>query len=151
MHHAMDTCPVGTHDHIVVLSILLFVMKWGLLLDEGTGPTATGHSPSTVVRHRWLTLAHSHTGSPIYLRGENYRIHWTAGWISPRTVPDAVQRRNISWPYQESNTDPSVVQPIACPLHTYCLSCTSPTDCCCMIWKSCFSFEECRLLGRGAV
>jgi hypothetical protein len=75
MHHAMDTDPVGTHDHIFVLSRLLLVLKWGLLLDEGTGSTATGHSLSTVEWHRWLTLAHSHGASPIYLRGKDSRIH----------------------------------------------------------------------------
>jgi hypothetical protein len=37
--------PVGTHDHILVLCIVLRVLKLSLLFDERRGVTATGHSP----------------------------------------------------------------------------------------------------------
>jgi hypothetical protein len=35
---------IGTHDHIFVLSVLLRVLKWGLLFDEKRAVTTTGHS-----------------------------------------------------------------------------------------------------------
>jgi hypothetical protein len=38
--------PYGTQDHSFVLSILLRVLKWGLLFDERRGLTTTGHSLS---------------------------------------------------------------------------------------------------------
>jgi hypothetical protein len=38
--------PVGTHDHIFVLSRLLRVLKRGLLIDERRGLTTAGHYPS---------------------------------------------------------------------------------------------------------
>jgi hypothetical protein len=34
--------PVGTYDNIFVLSKILGVSKWGLLVDERRGLTATG-------------------------------------------------------------------------------------------------------------
>jgi hypothetical protein len=39
-------------------------------------------------------------------------IHWLLVWMDPRTGLDAVERRKIS-PYRVSNTDFSVVQPVA--------------------------------------
>jgi hypothetical protein len=36
-------------------------------------------------------------------------IHWIGGWVDPRTV----WRRENSLPYWESNSDPSIVQPVA--------------------------------------
>jgi hypothetical protein len=38
--------------------------------------------------------------------------HWIGGWVDPRAGLDDVKKRN-SWPYRDSNSDPSVVQPIA--------------------------------------
>jgi hypothetical protein len=38
---------IGTFDHMFVLSILLSVLKWGLLFDERRGLTTTGYSLST--------------------------------------------------------------------------------------------------------
>jgi hypothetical protein len=38
--------------------------------------------------------------------------HWTGGWVGPRAGLDDVEKRN-SWPYQDSNSDPSTDQPIA--------------------------------------
>jgi hypothetical protein len=36
------------------------------------------------------------------------------GWVDPRAGLDEVQKRENSLPYQDSNSDPSVVQPVAC-------------------------------------
>jgi hypothetical protein len=30
--------------------------------------------------------------------------HWLGGWAGPRACPDAVEKRNISWPCRESKT-----------------------------------------------
>jgi hypothetical protein len=49
--------PVGTHNHIFVLSRLLRVLKWGLLFDERRDMTTTGHSPSTGEWLFWLSLS----------------------------------------------------------------------------------------------
>jgi hypothetical protein len=52
--------------------------------------------------------------SPTHLLSDLPPGKGTAGLINPRTCLDAVKKRIISWPYQESNTDSSVVQPRAC-------------------------------------
>jgi hypothetical protein len=38
--------------------------------------------------------------------------HWIGGWVNPRAVLDNVEKRN-SWPHRDTNSDPSVVQPVA--------------------------------------
>jgi hypothetical protein len=38
--------------------------------------------------------------------------HWTGGWVGSRAGLDDVEKRN-SLPYLGSNSDPSVVQPVA--------------------------------------
>jgi hypothetical protein len=38
--------------------------------------------------------------------------HWIGGWVNPRTGLDDVERRK-SYPYRDSNSDPSAVQPLA--------------------------------------
>jgi hypothetical protein len=43
----LDFGPLGTHDHIFVISRLSGVLNWGLLFDDRWGLTTTGHSPST--------------------------------------------------------------------------------------------------------
>jgi hypothetical protein len=45
-------------------------------------------------------------------RGEVSSIHWIEGWVGPRTDLDGVERRK-SYPYRDSNSDPSAVQPVA--------------------------------------
>jgi hypothetical protein len=39
--------PLGTHEHIFVVSRPLHVLKWGLLFDKRRGLTTTGHFRST--------------------------------------------------------------------------------------------------------
>jgi hypothetical protein len=36
---------------------------------------------------------------------------WITGWVGPRAVPD--DRGKKSWPYQDSNSNPLVVQTVA--------------------------------------
>jgi hypothetical protein len=38
--------------------------------------------------------------------------HWIGGWVDLRASLDDLRREN-SWPYRDSNSDPSVVQPVA--------------------------------------
>jgi hypothetical protein len=38
--------------------------------------------------------------------------HWIGGWVDPGTGLDDVEKGN-SWPYRDSKSDPSVVQPVA--------------------------------------
>jgi hypothetical protein len=39
--------------------------------------------------------------------------HWTGGWVGPRAVLDAVVKRKIPSPRQESNPRTPIVQPVA--------------------------------------
>jgi hypothetical protein len=39
--------------------------------------------------------------------------HWIGGWVGPRTVPDAVVKRRIPSPRQESNPRTPFVKPVA--------------------------------------
>jgi hypothetical protein len=38
--------------------------------------------------------------------------HWIGGWVTPEPVWTTWRREN-SWPHQDSNSDPSVFQPVA--------------------------------------
>jgi hypothetical protein len=38
--------------------------------------------------------------------------HWIGGWVDPRDSLNGVKKKN-SWLHQESNSDPSAVQPVA--------------------------------------
>jgi hypothetical protein len=38
--------------------------------------------------------------------------HWVEGWVNPSAGMD-IWRRENSWPYQDSDSDPSVVEPVA--------------------------------------
>jgi hypothetical protein len=38
--------------------------------------------------------------------------HWRGGWVDPRASLDDVEKKNSS-PYRDSNSNPSVVQPVA--------------------------------------
>jgi hypothetical protein len=38
--------------------------------------------------------------------------HWIGGWVGPRTGLGDVEKGN-SWRYWDSNSDPSIVQPMA--------------------------------------
>jgi hypothetical protein len=38
--------------------------------------------------------------------------HWIGGWVDPRVGLDDLEKRKF-WPYRESNSDRSVVQPVA--------------------------------------
>jgi hypothetical protein len=49
---------------------------------------------------------------PHYLRGKAPGTHWIGGGWAPEPVRTMWRREN-SWPYRDSNSDPSVVQPIA--------------------------------------
>jgi hypothetical protein len=37
--------------------------------------------------------------------------HWIGGWVDPRTSLDEVEKKD-SWPYRDSNSELSVVQPV---------------------------------------
>jgi hypothetical protein len=39
--------------------------------------------------------------------------HWIGGWVGPRTGVEDVENWDNSWPYRDSNSDSSVVQPAA--------------------------------------
>jgi hypothetical protein len=48
-----------------------------------------------------------------FTHGERDRgTHWIGGWVDPRTGLDDVEKRKFL-PYRDSNSDPSVVQPVA--------------------------------------
>jgi hypothetical protein len=51
------------------------------------------------------------TPLPLYLWGNSPRIHCIGGSESPRAGLDAVERRKMSCPYQESIPDYTIVQP----------------------------------------
>jgi hypothetical protein len=38
--------------------------------------------------------------------------HWIGGWVYPRAYMDDLEKNN-SCPHRDSNSDPSVVQPVA--------------------------------------
>jgi hypothetical protein len=54
----------------------------------------------------------SFTPRPLYLRKRAPGTHWIGGWVSPRAGLDDVEKRNFL-PHRDSNSDPSVVQPVA--------------------------------------
>jgi hypothetical protein len=58
---------------------------------------------------RWVV---SFTPQPLYPRGKAPGTHWIGGWVGPRAGLDDVGREN-SWPYRDSNSDLTVVQPVA--------------------------------------
>jgi hypothetical protein len=39
--------------------------------------------------------------------------HWIGGWVGPRAVLDAVMKRKIPSPRQESNPRTPIIQPVA--------------------------------------
>jgi hypothetical protein len=43
--------------------------------------------------------------------------HWIGGWVGPRAVLDAVVKRKIHCPCQESNPSTPIVQPITQSLY----------------------------------
>jgi len=58
----------------------------------------------------------SFTPQPLYPQEKNPWYPLIGGWVGPRAVLDAVVKRKIPSPCQESNTRTLIVQPIA---HTY--------------------------------
>jgi hypothetical protein len=51
------------------------------------------------------------TPQPLYPSGERaVNIHWKEGWVGPRTNVDDVEKKKF---YRDSNSDPSVFQPVA--------------------------------------
>jgi hypothetical protein len=68
------------------------VMYNSIILDLGTS-------------WRWVV---SFTSRPLYPR-----YHWIGLWTGPKAGLDDVEKPNSS-PYQDSKSDPSVVQPVAC-------------------------------------
>jgi hypothetical protein len=69
----------------------------GVALDLGT-------------RWRWVV---SFTPRSLYPPRKIPSIHWIGGWVGPRAVLDAVVKRKIPIPLQESNPRTLIVQPIA--------------------------------------
>jgi hypothetical protein len=62
-------------------------------------------------RSTFLDLSTSWRTRPLYPRGRSPRTHWIeVGW-NPEPVWTTWRREN-SWPYRDSNSDPSVVQPV---------------------------------------
>jgi hypothetical protein len=68
--------PIGTRDHIFVLSRLLCVLKWGLLFAERRGLTTTVHSPSTGEWLLDLTLSLTHSLSLPLSATTNSLTNW---------------------------------------------------------------------------
>jgi hypothetical protein len=66
--------------------------------------------------------------------------HWIGGWVAPEPVWMTWRREN-SGPYQDSNSDPSVIQPITSLYTNYAI--LAPiliqyyTDMCGSVLKSC--------------
>jgi hypothetical protein len=58
---------------------------------------------------RWVVRF---TTQPLYPQGKGPSTHWIGGWVDPRVVWTTCRKEN-SWPYQDSNSDPSVVYTIA--------------------------------------
>jgi hypothetical protein len=48
-----------------------------------------------------------------YPQGKSPGIHWTGGWLAPRTVLDAMMKRKIPSTCRESNPRTPIVQPLA--------------------------------------
>jgi hypothetical protein len=46
--------------------------------------------------------------------GKDPGTHWIGGWVDPRAGLDNVRRENFC-PHRDSNSDASVVQPVASP------------------------------------
>jgi hypothetical protein len=55
----------------------------------------------------------SFTTRPLYPQGKSHWYHWIGGWVGPRAVLDAVVKRKIPSPSQESNPRTLIVQPVA--------------------------------------
>jgi hypothetical protein len=53
------------------------------------------------------------TTRPLYPQERAPGTHWIGGWVGPRAVLDAVVRRKIPSPHQESNPRTPIVQPLA--------------------------------------
>jgi len=49
---------------------------------------------------------------PLYPRDRALGTHWIGGWVGPRAVPDAVAKRKIPSPRQESKPRTPIVQPV---------------------------------------
>jgi hypothetical protein len=47
-----------------------------------------------------------------HLQAKSPGTHWIGGWVGPRAVLDAVVKRKIPSPPQESNPRTSIVQPV---------------------------------------
>jgi hypothetical protein len=50
---------------------------------------------------------------PLYPQGKSPYYHWIGGWVGPRAVLDAVVKRKIPSPHQESNPRILIIQPVA--------------------------------------
>jgi hypothetical protein len=44
--------------------------------------------------------------------GKSPGTNWILGWVDPSAYLDVMEKKN-SWPYWDSNSGPSVVQPLA--------------------------------------
>jgi hypothetical protein len=81
---------------------------------------------------------------PLYHREKSPGTHWIGGWVGPTTVWTLWKRKNSS-PYRDSNSDPSVTQPVAShytdyaipapvesstAFNTDCTNCTHPPYLC---------------------
>jgi hypothetical protein len=58
---------------------------------------------------RWVV---SFKPLPLYPQGKSPRTHWIGGWVDREPVWKMWRREN-SWPYRDSKSDPSVVQRVA--------------------------------------
>jgi hypothetical protein len=54
-----------------------------------------------------------HAPGRFTLRERTPSTHWIGGWVGPRAVLDAVVKRKIPSPRQESNPRTPIVQPVA--------------------------------------
>jgi hypothetical protein len=63
---------------------------------------------SALLGGEWMSF----TARPLYPRGKNPLTHWIGGWVGLRAGLDDLEKRKFL-PHRDSNSDPSVAQPVA--------------------------------------
>jgi hypothetical protein len=67
--------------------------------------------------------------------------HWIRGWVGPRGGFDDMEKKN-SWPYRDSDSEPSVVQPAASRHTDYAIPFLLPYR---YIWFYMHLHKECKV------
>jgi hypothetical protein len=73
---------------------------------------------------RWTWVV-SFTSRPLYPRGGAPGTHWIGSWVGLRAVLDAVVKRKIPSPHQESNPRTPIFQPVAQPYIDWAITAVS--------------------------